>query len=83
MRPKKPSFSSLLRGPKAVRLWWFRARKQLHCVECAKRLYGVELLQAGVCFLELLKGSGFPCPHKSKPNTDGCQNCHLRDDISR
>lgn len=84
MRPK-PEFptSFLSRLPKAVRLWWFRLHKQPHCVECGKRLDGFEFLRAGVGLLELLKGSGFPCPRACKSKTRGCQNGHLGSEVSQ
>lgn len=68
--------SLLFRIRKAVRLWWFRLRKQPYCVECEKPLGGggLAFLHTELSFEEILKGEGLPCPLKCKSRMDTCQS---------
>lgn len=66
--------SFMFRIRKAVRLWWFRLRKQPYCVECEKPLGSLAFLHTELSFEEILKGEGLPCPLKCKSRTDACQS---------
>ncbi len=66
--------SLLFRIRKAVRLWWFRLRKQPYCVECEKPLGGLAFLHTGLSFEEILKGEGLPCPLNCKSRTSTRQS---------